>query len=229
MKLKAIISTMLLSCSVQISAQETNQDDLGAWYMYFFNGNINNSWGVQGDIQYRNFNLGGDLEQLLLRTGIYYKPKNTDILLTLGIANITTGTIGESEISFNENRIYQEALLPQKVGIFHFNHRFRYEQRFIENQNFRTRFRYNILLNIPLNKKKIEAQTIYLALYNELFINGERNIGSNRTVPLFDRNRIYSGLGYQINPKVRIQIGYMNQSLETSGKNQLQFSLHHNF
>lgn len=30
MKLKALISTMLLSCSVQISAQETNQDDLGA-------------------------------------------------------------------------------------------------------------------------------------------------------------------------------------------------------
>ena len=84
-------------------------------------------------------------------------------------------------------------------------------------------------MNIPLNNKTIESKTLYLALYNEIFINGERNIGADRTVPLFDRNRLYGGIGYQLKTNLRMQLGFMNQSLETFGKNQLQFSLHHNF
>jgi len=229
MKYKIINILIIFLVSSNLKAQTTAQDDLGAWYMYFFNGKLNEKWGVQGDVQYRNFNFGGDLEQLLIRGGVYFKPENTNVLLTLGVANITTGTIGENDETFNENRIYQEALIPQKIGRFHFSHRFRYEQRFVENQDFRTRYRYNLFLNIPLNKKTIEPKTIYLALYNEIFINGERNIGSNRTVPIFDRNRLYAGMGYQLNTSLRMQFGFMNQSLENIGKNQLQISLHHNF
>ena len=229
MRYKFLLVLLLFIPITNTQAQKTKPDDLGAWYMYFFNGKINEKWGVQGDVQYRNFNLGGDLEQLLLRGGVYYNPKNTTILLTLGVANITTGTIGENNETFNENRIYQEVLIPQKTGRFHFIHRFRYEQRFVEDQDFRTRYRYNLFLNIPLNNKTIESKTLYLALYNEIFINGERNIGADRTVPLFDRNRLYGGIGYQLKTNLRMQLGFMNQSLETIGKNQLQFSLHHNF
>lgn len=54
---------------------QTNEDKLGAWYMYFFNTPFKeSSWGIQGDIQYRNWNIAGDLEQLLLRGGITYTP-----------------------------------------------------------------------------------------------------------------------------------------------------------
>ena len=212
-------------------SQNTQEDDLGAWYIYFFNAKFNESrFGIQGDVQYRNFNLGGDLEQLLLRTGVTYTPKNTNITLTLGIANITNGNLGENNETFNESRIYQEALLPQKIGNrVYLTHRFRYEQRFVDEQDFRTRYRYNLFLNVPLNKESIEKKTIYLALYNEIFINGERNIGNNQQVGIFDRNRIYAGLGYGITNKVRIQLGFMNQSTENRGKDQLQISVHHNF
>jgi len=212
-------------------SQNTQEDDLGAWYMYFFNGKFkNSSFGIQGDVQYRNFNLGGDLEQLLIRSGVTYNPKNTTVLITIGAANISTGQIGENNETFNENRIYQEISLPQKIAErVYINHRFRYEQRFIENQDFRTRFRYNLFLNIALNKKNIEKNTFYLAFYNELFINGESKIGNNRSVGVFDRNRFYSGLGYGLTDKIRFQLGFMNQSTENTGKNQIQVSLHHNF
>jgi hypothetical protein len=69
----------------------------------------------------------------------------------------------------------------------------------------------------------------YIALYNEIFINGEKNIGNNRTVNVFDRNRFYTGLGYGLTDKLRLQLGFMNHSTETAGKDQLQFSLHHTF
>ncbi|MFC6267138.1 DUF2490 domain-containing protein [Frigoriflavimonas asaccharolytica] len=227
------ITTLLLLFAISIKAysQNTKQDDVGAWYMYFYSTKFKDSrFGIQGDVQYRNFNLGGDLEQLLLRSGITYNPKDTNVTLTLGIANITSGVLGENNDTSSETRIYQEALLPQKVGErFYFSHRFRYEQRFVENQDFRTRFRYNLFLNVPLNKKALMKDAVYIALYNELFINGEKNIGNNKTVGVFDRNRFYAGLGYGITDKVRVQVGFMNQSTENNGKDQLQLSLHHSF
>lgn len=212
------------------NAQETN-DELGAWYMYFYNTTLKDSpWGIQGDLQYRNWNLGGDLEQLLIRSGITYQPKNTQIKFTLGYGNITTGVIGSSDKTSGEHRIYQEALYPVKFGNrIYTNHRFRYEQRFVENQNLRSRYRYNLFINVPLNKKTLEKKAIYLALYNEIFINGQRAIGNNNSVEIFDRNRAYAAIGYIIKNGIRVQLGIMNQTTDSQGKNQLQLSLHHKF
>ncbi|MEQ9405594.1 MAG: DUF2490 domain-containing protein [Cyclobacteriaceae bacterium] len=210
---------------------QVDENELGAWYMYFFNTTFNDGpWGVQGDIQYRNWNAGGDLEQLLIRGGITYTPENANIKLTLGYGNVTTGTPGSSGSTTGESRIYQEALFSVRFGNrIHTTHRFRYEQRFVEEQDFRTRYRYNLFLNVPLNSTEIETGTVYLALYNELFMNGQQNIGDGRTVEVFDRNRFYAALGYVIKKGVRVQGGMMRQSTENWNKNQLQFSLHHTF
>jgi hypothetical protein len=207
---------------------QINEDKIGAWYMYFYNATFNeSSWGIQGDIQYRNWNIVGDLEQLLLRSGITFKPKNEDIKFTLGYGNVTTGAYGADKSTTIESRIYQEALFPVQFGNrFYTNHRFRYEQRFVKNQEFRTRYRYNLFLNIPLNKAAMDDKTIYLAFYNELFINGQRNIGNGNVVEIFDRNRFYTALGYVIKKGLKIQLGIMNQTTDNWSKNQFQLSLH---
>lgn len=223
-----------LICSTLIPTNAKSQIDngqLGAWYMYFFSKQFQGSvFGFQGDIQYRNWNIAGDLEQLLIRTGATYKPDGTQIKFTLGYGNITTGTFGDVKSTTLESRIYQEAIFPVKFGNrFYTTHRFRYEQRFVENQNFRTRYRYNLFLNIALSKPNMEPKTLYLALYNELFINGQRNIGENKSVEIFDRNRFYTALGYVISKGLKVQAGLMNQSTNNWKKNQLQISLHHSF
>ena len=209
-------------------SSQINEEELGAWYMYFFNTTFKeSSWGIQGDIQYRNWNIAGDLEQLLIRGGLTYKPKNAHIKLTLGYGNITTGSFGADNSTSSESRIYQEALFPVQFGDrIYTNHRFRYEQRFVEGQDFRTRYRYNLFLNIPLNKTAMEKSTIYLALYNELFINGQRNIGKGNNVEIFDRNRFYTALGYMIKKGLKGQLGIMNQTTDNWNKNQLQLSFH---
>ncbi len=208
---------------------QVNENETGGWYMYFWNTTVKESpWGLQGDVQYRNWNIMGDLEQLLLRGGGTYKPKNANVKFTLGYAYILSGKYGPENTTSQESRIYQEALLPQKVGErFHLTHRFRYEQRFVETQDFRTRWRYNFFINIALNKKEIEPGTIYLAFYNELFINGERNIGKGRKVELFDRNRTYAAIGYGLTNGLRVQAGYMQQTTDDLSKGQIQLSLHH--
>lgn len=197
--------------------------------MYFFNHTFQDGpWGVQGDIQYRNWNAGGDLEQLLLRGGLTYKPKQANLKFTLGYGHIITGVYGSDNSTTSENRIYQEALLPLKIGgRFYLNHRFRFEQRFVDNQDFRTRYRYNLFINVPLNNAEMTEKTLYLALYNEIFLNGERSTGNGNTVEIFDRNRSYAALGWVIKNNLNLQMGIMRQVTDSWAKSQAQVSLHH--
>ncbi|MEL6676176.1 MAG: DUF2490 domain-containing protein [Bacteroidota bacterium] len=230
-------NTIILLClsgivfsSAPLQAQ-IDEDQMGAWYMYFWNTNFKDSgWGLQGDAQFRNWNLGGDLEQLLLRGGVTYQPAHKQVKFTLGYGFVATGEFGEGTATTQESRIYQEALIPQKIGDrFYLTHRFRYEQRWVENQDTRTRYRYNLFLNVPFNQTDLSPGAIYLALYNELFINGQRDIGNGNTVEIFDRNRTYGALGYSIIPGLRTQLGLMIQATDNWVKRQVQLSLHHTF
>ncbi len=227
MRLKLFV--FVFTMAVSSTFAQVDESQTGAWYMYFYKHQFKESqWGIQGDFQYRDWQGLGDMEQLLLRSGLTFSPKDAGIMFTLGYANITTGQFGENDDTSGESRMYQEALIPQKLGSrFFLTYRFRYEQRFVADQDFRTRYRYSLFLNVPLNKKELAPKAIYAALYNELFINGQTDIGDGREVELFDRNRTYLGLGYVLNPKIRFQLGWMNQKTDAWGKGQLQFSMHH--
>lgn len=220
-----VILSLVLFSSNTTTAQDN--PDLGAWYMYFGGVEFEDSqFGIHAEAQYRNHNIIGDLEQLLLRTGMRYHLKDGSATFTLGYGNITTEDIGEPNDTFYENRIYQEALLRQNVSTASLNHRFRYEQRFVDNQDFRTRLRYALFINIPLTDKKFNPGAFYIPIYNEVFINGEKM----ENIEYFDRNRLYGGLGYVWKENLRVQIGIMEQTLNNNfSKTQLQFSLHHNF
>ncbi len=213
------------------SKSQINESATGAWYMYFWNTDLKqDSFGLQGDVQYRNWDTIGDLEQLLIRGGLTYSPKNSKVKFTLGVANITSGAYGDSNATTKENRIYQEALLPQKIGErVYLTHRFRYEQRYVDNQDFRTRWRYNLFLNIPLNQTTLGKGAIYLSAYNEVFLNGERDIGNNNRVKILDRNRSYLAIGYKPKDNIKAQFGYMHQTTDNWSKGQIQLSLHHKF
>lgn len=210
------------------SYAQPNPNQLGAWYIAVLDAKFGDSsrWGFLGDVQWRNFDFGSDLDQLLIRGGIYYKPKNTPLKISIGYANVTNGTYGPPKNTKFENRIHQDLIYPMRAGKrFYFNHRLRIEERFFLNAPMRTRFRFNLFLNVPLNKPKMEKGSLYLALYNEIFINGERNIGNGKTVEIFDRNRFYSGFGYMINKNLKVQLAIMNQTTDSWKKNQLQFNV----
>ena len=227
----ALLAAVLMAAAAPGLAQ-IDEDQLGAWYMYFGAGDLGEPgrWGVQGDAQYRNWDLGGDLEQLLLRGGLTYRPDNINALFTLGAAHITSGEFGPGDNTLTEKRIYQEALLAQKPGErVYLRHRFRSEQRWVEGQDARTRYRYALFMDIPLNGASLGPGAVYLALYNEVFINGERDIGGGRRADYFDRNRSYAALGYGLSPSLRIQFGFMRQVTSSTKKNQWQLSLHHKF
>ncbi len=189
--------------------------DLGNWLIYLGNKKINNKVNWHNEVQYRNYNAIGDLEQLLLRTGIGYNltENNNNVLLGYGYIlsqNYIPGS--DDKVDISEHRIFQQFITKQSIGIVKVQHRYRFEQRFIED-NFRLRFRYFLALNIPLNNKEMSDGTYYLSSYNEIFINDDGN--------RFDRNRLYGGLGYKLNKYVRFELGYMNQFLANGSRDQI--------
>lgn len=221
---KLIILIALISISNFGFAQGSG--DLGAWYMYFGNFRFAESpWAIHGEAQYRNHNAIGDLEQMLLRTGLQYNLKNGAASFLAGYGSITSQAEGDATNSIHENRLYQEVILRQKLGKIGLMHRFRYEQRWIENQDFRTRFRYAIFVNVPINSIELgEKGSWYVQGYDELFINGEK---LNETVEYFDRNRLYLGLGYRVVKNLAFQVGIMLQATDSKSKTYFQFSAFH--
>ena len=225
--------TLLLLAFVSAGAfAQVDEDELGAWYMLMWNHNPapGKTIGFQGDIQHRNWDLGGDLEQLLIRGGVSWTPSGSKVKYTVGYAHITSGAYGSSSGKSREHRFYQEALVSQKVGMRGFvSHRFRLEQRDVDNQDMRNRLRYSLGLNYPLNQDTLGKGAVYLSLYNELFINLEQDIGAGRQVDYFDRNRSYAALGYSVSDRTRLQFGYMHQELDNYGKGQLQLNWFQSF
>jgi hypothetical protein len=223
--LKKLLITGLILCSSTLGFSQENPD-LGAWYMYFGNLRFTDSpWAIHGEVQYRNHNLMGDLEQLLLRTGLQYNLKSGQASFLAGYGSITSGDVGESTSTSHENRTYQEVILRQKLGKVGIQHRYRYEQRWIENTDFRTRFRYFISVSVPLNQKDLaEKGALYVQIYDEIFINGEQ---LTESMQYFDRNRLYLALGYRTSKNLALQLGVMEQTTSSSSKTQLQFSAFH--
>jgi hypothetical protein len=208
--------SILFLWPVLIAAQDSN---LGNWLIYFGNVKLDQKWNLHHEVQYRNYDAIGDLEQLLLRTGLGYSFNDSKQNLLLGYGYILSENyVGDPDdkVSISEHRIYQQFISKQAIGKSGLTHRFRFEQRFVES-DFLMRFRYFLSANFPLSNKGLVPKTAYLSAYNELFLNTEDKI--------FDRNRLYGGIGYRFSGNMKMELGYMNQFFRSSGRDQINIIL----
>ena len=214
---KQLFILLFLISTLSAKSQENG---IGNWLIYFGNKDLNSKLNWHHEIQHRNYNLLGELEQLLIRTGLGYNINdNNNILLGYGFIDSRNRISDTYEIlKTNEHRIYQQFISKQTIGNVKVQHRYRFEQRFIED-DFKLRYRYFLSFKTPLlrtNKK------YYISAYNEIFINAT---GENS----FDRNRIYGGLGYKLNSNIKLELGYMNQIFKTSSRDQVNIICFFNF
>ncbi|GAB3273810.1 hypothetical protein GCM10027347_46420 [Larkinella harenae] len=111
-----------------------------------------------------------------------------------------------------ETRLWEQLTMSQNVGRLKFEHRYRVEQRWFGESTpeqlgiqgrFRNRARYRLNLMIPLNEETIKPGTVFVSLYDELFL--------NLKAPHLERNRVYAGLGYQLDRNWIVQGGWVSQ------------------
>tara|TARA_B110000444_G_scaffold161848_1_gene151234 strand:+ start:239 stop:853 length:615 start_codon:yes stop_codon:yes gene_type:complete len=194
------------------NSADAQDSDLGNWLIYIGSKKISQNWNWHHEIQNRNYNTFGDLEQLLIRTGLGYTLRDKNQNLLLGYGYILSENYNEldQKTPINEHRIFQQFILRQTINDFKLGHRFRLEQRFIESE-FKIRFRYFLNARLPL--KIGRDNRFYLSGYNEFFLSFEE--------VFFDRNRLYGGIGYKLSEGINLELGYMNQFLGFSSRDQL--------
>lgn len=214
-KTEAFPKLVLLALLISPACAFSQDSNLGNWLIYIGEKKVNTHWNWHHEIQYRNYDAIGDLEQLLIRTGVGRNLTENNNNLLLGYAYINSQNyVAESDdkTKVDEHRIFQQFITRQNFGRMFLQHRYRFEQRFVED-DFSLRFRYFLAINIPINNKTMIDRTFYLSSYNEIFLNTGDNV--------FDRNRLYGGLGYKINKNIRLETGYMNQFLVNKNRDQI--------
>jgi hypothetical protein len=250
-KILFVIFVSVFAATSAVSAQKLISSQTHGWIMYFGNHKINDRWGLHTEYQWRragrdeNANVFQDWQQSLLRLGVDYYAKN-QTQWTAGYGWIKTFEYGEQPVShvFNEHRIWEQFIVKNKVGRFDLQHRYRLEQRFVEQyelgstgeyaQNgfaFRNRVRYRLMVNVPLSRKEMNDNTLFLSMYDEVFLGFGPGIGKN----ILDQNRLYGALGWRFNKELNVQLGYLNQyvvktdGIKAERNHTLQLSVTYNF
>jgi hypothetical protein len=238
MRVKLFLVVLLIN--FQVSLAQNNRlettNKIG-WYSYSGTFKVSDKVGIHTEYQWRRNELITSWQQSLIRTGLNYN-LNARVFFRLGYALAETYPYGDYPLNglgrnFTEHRIFEMVQLSHKEGLVDFSHRFMLEQRFIGRYSsasmnsedefpFSNRARYMIRLQVPLRGKEIKDKTPYVAAYDEVFIGFGKNVNAN----IFDQNRIGILLGYRFNKNVRIEGGYLNQTLQlgrlVNGKNVFQ-------
>jgi hypothetical protein len=212
---------MHLSGSVSKAATADNQH---LWLNYVGDHPVaGGPWGVHLEAQNRVSDWGKDWQQLLLRPGVNYQ-FNPNLSASVGYGFVRTYPYGELPVPhrFDEHRIWEQLQYKQELLGLKWTHRFRLEQRWIEElqklpdgryqtENWRgeQRFRYLLRTEFPLTADK----RLYLPVWNEAFFNFGPNILGNH----FDQNRAFVGLGWQVAKHLRMETGYLEQTVHRRG------------
>ena len=244
--MKIIATLLFLYLTIFDSvAQKIINTHKNAWITYTGNHKITTKWGVHTEYQWRRADGFQNWQQSLLRFGLdYYASSN--LSATAGYAWIVTFPYGEQPVGheFQEHRIWEQVNLKSKYGRFEIQHRYRLEQRFLENwikgangiytnsdNLFRQRIRYRLMIQVPLTKKELTDNTLFLNVNDEPFIGFGKGIGKN----ILDQNRFIASLGWRFSKDFNIQLGYLNQFIvKTDGikaerNHTLLFSTIYNF
>lgn len=221
--LRKFLLIPILALLTPTAFAQIDEDQLGGWYSWFYNRNIDGTpWATQMIIQRRNWDVQGDLQQRLILGQVSIKPEGHPLRYGVGYYHLRHGTFGPSSVTRDEHILFQQGIYSTKLGIRnYFTGRIRLEEHWPDGREDFRRLRTFLSLNRPLNQDSLDRGAVYLSFYDEYFADLE-NIH-------YALNRVYAGIGWKVTDHTSWQIGIMRQSTRSYGKNQLMVNLFHHY
>jgi hypothetical protein len=197
-----------------VFSQSTTDESYSSWNSVILDYTISNNIYIKNETHFRRTNFLKDWQQLLIRPSVHYKHNET---LDFSVGYSFAKNFSPS-YNFNENNVWEQIVLSHTSGQSKFKHRFRFEQRFIDQivqgvnadftkdgTDFKMRFRYRFTWGMPLFKIT-ENKKINATAFNEIWLNTNSGI-----VPKsLNQNWFYAGLSYPIFKNTSLGFGYMN-------------------
>jgi hypothetical protein len=204
-------SNSAIAQGVIIPAEKTNLPaTTESWNGLYLKLRLSDRWWWYQENHYRRRNsidnrsdFVGRMSQVYNRFGMTYQfADNFEVTFGPTLVWNFTPEPGNSEFanSVLEPRFWHQWLLTQNVGRVKVLHQFRFEHRFKRDNNigadynYTDRFRYKITAYVPLNKPKMENNTLFIAPSNEIFMETGRNKWN-----ILEENRVYTAIGYTYN------------------------------
>lgn len=212
----SIVFTVSLTQDLQ--AQNSSENDYGSWILLYGNTKIHEEWSVPVVGIVRHHHMLDKYGFFFFRTGATYKLSKASTI-TGGFALLNSNSyLGPDDVkNTNQLWLYAEYNLNTLYHTQKISHRFRVENRRlinVDDPKVNNRVRYRLQYVKPIYKD------IYFKAFNELFLNikGET----------FNQNRVFIGFGQQLNPKIKVDIGYFNRKFKKSNEDIIRLSLSFN-
>lgn len=167
----------------------------------------NEKWSAYIEFQKRSIEDFMNANYYEIKGGPAYNiNKNHQVLVGFG----RYGTYRDRAFYQREYRLWLQYIISHKINRLKLDHRMRAEKRFFyypqkDTHTNDERYRYRLMATLPLNKDKMEEGTLYANAFEELFA------GPENGDTWFKRNRLFSGIGYQIDENINTNIGYLWQ------------------
>lgn len=207
------------STSLLFAQKEVTKQNL-VWYGLFTTVQWNEKWYFQNEIQERHFINPMAQHQFIVRSHLHRLLGNSGWETSGGFCFFFTNPNDPNatvKLTRPEFRPHLEFAYKQKLDKVTLDHRFRGEARFFHNINDSStdledgfeysnyRFRYKLQASLPIFKID-ENRRVKFKVSDELFINAGNKILTN----VFDQNRVYAGLNYDILKNLSFEVGYLN-------------------
>ncbi len=212
---KLIIIVLLVVFGItKVQAQEVHGNP-NAWYLLLTNYKINDKWNIGNELHMRYDDWHKDEQTFIIRPFVDYTIVPT-IVVTVGYSYVLSYPYGDYSIAINrpEHNVWEQVTLKQNVGTFKILHRYRWEHRFsgsiaadgiggneIDGFDYSNRFRYRLTVRGPLN------DDFFVQVFDELWVRSDDRLANTN----FDRNWIYTGIGYNLSQHFSLQLAFLHQ------------------
>jgi len=214
-KPKTVARLLAMSLAAASFSTKAADEDVRLWTSLVMDGELTEKTRWTAEIQPRFRDSAKEFDQLIVRPSVSYALSKQSSV-ALGYAYVETETALRTS---KEDRLWQQFNYQSKWNDFSWSSRTRLEQRDLDiSDDTSHRLRQMFRASHPL-----AAESKWHALgWNELFINlNDTNWAGNSGI---NQNRAFAGVMWRYNTKSRLEVGYLNQTINVGGNRENQMN-----